>query len=129
MQTVRAILALLSARFAQIEATYQHAAAHARVPAQQQIIQHGHRGKLPQVLEGASDTSSRDLMGLEAQQVFAIEDNPASHRLVDPRNYVEQGSFARAVRADHSKEFARQHLEGDITQRFDARELHRNLFY
>src|SRR5579875_2973907 len=50
-------------------------------------------------------------MGLEAQQVFAIEDNPASHRLIDPRNYVEQGSFARAVRADHSKEFARQHLE------------------
>src|SRR5581483_4725596 len=111
MHTVCAVLSFFLAGWTEIDTAEYDAAAHADMSTQEQVIEHGHGGKLPQVLERAGDACARHVVSFNAQQVLAGKGNAACDWLIDARKHIEQRGFARAIGADDREELSALNLE------------------
>ena len=98
------------------------APAAARVAPHQHVLQHGHRAKELDVLERPRDPAHDDPVRRRAQQVVAVELDRAVVRPVDPRDQVEDGRFAGAVRADQPDDLTLVRVERDVVERDDPAE-------
>src|SRR5580704_13642791 len=94
------------------------------VPAKQQVLQHACMLKQLDVLEGARDAAARDLVRPHSGDVFALEQEPALGRVIDPAYKVEDRRLAGTVRADQGKDLARLDREADAIDGADAAETH-----
>jgi hypothetical protein len=91
-------------------------------------LQHAHLRERTHKLEGARDTGPAALVRRRGGDIAALEDDPPLLRPVDAGDQVEQGGFARAVRADQAQDFALGHARADTVDRPQAAERFRDLF-
>jgi hypothetical protein len=64
----------------------------------------------------------RDLVRREAEQALAVEADVAGVGAVEPRDEVEDGGLAGAVRADQAGDLAALDVEREAVERDDAAE-------
>ncbi len=76
------------------------------VRAHEDVVEHRHRPKEHDVLEGADDSDGGDAVCGLTQQVGSVEDDAPGIRVVEPRDDVERGRLARSVRADQPCDLA-----------------------
>ena len=98
-----------------------------RVPADEDVLEDGHRTEQVDVLERPGDAPPHDLVRRGAQQRRAVELDLAGIRRVEPRDDVEHRRLARAVRADQARHDAPVDVEGDAVQSHDAAEPQRDV--
>ncbi len=93
------------------------------VAAEQEVLQD--RGVLEEldVLEGARDAAPGDLVRRHARDVLVAEDEPARARIVDPRDEVEDGRLAGAVRTDDREDLALRDVEAHAVDGANAAEV------
>ena len=70
------------------------------------VVEHGQVGEEPDVLKSARNANLIDDMRLHAVDPVAFERHGTLRGQVDARHHVEDGGFARAVRADQPHQFA-----------------------
>ena len=75
------------------------------------VLQHGHVGEEPDVLEGAGDACLGDQVGLGRQDGALVADRALGGD-VQPGEAVEEGGLAGAVGADESDDLAR--VDGEV---------------
>ena len=98
-----------------------------RVPADEDVLEDGHRPEEVDVLERPRDAPPHDLVRRGAQQRRAVELDLAGVRRVEPRDDVEHRRLARAVRADQARDDAPVDVEGDAVESDDAAEPQRDV--
>ena len=91
-----------------------------RVPADQQVVQHGGMLKQLDVLEGARDTECGDLVRRLVGQFGAHVVDVARCRCVDAADQVEDGRLAGAIGADQGEHLTLFDIEADIVHSQDA---------
>src|SRR5205085_11100382 len=91
--------------------------------AEEQVLEHGRVLEQLDVLERARDSAPRDLVRRHARDVLVAEDEPPAVRIVDPRDQVEDGRLARAVRPDDREDLPLLDGEGDAVDGADAAEV------
>ena len=91
------------------------------------VFEHCEPRKESEVLERPRDASVGDFVGVDCQQVFAIEHDLTGIRFVDPRHDVEQRRLAGAVRADQTADLVLIDRERQLVERDDAPEPYRHL--
>ena len=94
----------------------------ARVGADEHVVQHGHRPEQLDVLEGASDPAPDDPVHGRLQQALTGELDLALVRRVEPRDHVERGRLAGAVRPDQPDDLAFLDVERDPVEGDDPAE-------
>src|SRR5438552_3937824 len=95
---------------------------HAHVASDAHVVEAGHVVEEPDVLEGASDAPSRDLVGLRPGDVTAVEnDSSAGWRKKSGQN-VEEGRLAGTVRPDQGEDLSSLDVEADVVDRNQAAE-------
>jgi len=100
----------------------------------QQVFEHGHARKEPDVLEGAHDARLvGDAVALQAGEfLFALRgmehDGPGTGA-VKPCDAVEQRGLACAVGADHRRDAFARHLEREAVDGRDAAKAHHELLH
>src|SRR3990172_5331733 len=70
--------------------------------ADEDVFEGAHFGKKPDVLVSARYSKAGDLVGAQALDGCAFEDNFTLVTFAKTRNAVEESGFPRAVRADHA---------------------------
>jgi hypothetical protein len=100
----------------------EEVAPHPAVDSDHDVLEHGHGGKEGKVLEGATDPQRRDLMGGEADDGLATEDDVPGAGRVQPADAVEQGGLAGPVGADQAEDLAFLYVEGNRVEGDDAAE-------
>jgi hypothetical protein len=98
-----------------------------RVRADEHVFQHGHRREQLDVLEGAGNPQLDHAARRRVQQRMSVEQNVAGVDAVEPRDHVEGGRLARAVRADQTGDGALLHVERHVVQCDDAAEVQRGM--
>src|SRR4029453_10010825 len=93
----------------------------ARVHPDQNVLDGGHVGEEPDVLERPTDAESRGLGGAEAEERLTAEGHAALVRHVEPGEDVEERGLAGSIRPDDRHDAA---LEGEVhaVQRGEASE-------
>ena len=86
------------------------------------VVEDGHPLEEGDVLEGAGDPQAGALVGPEARDVAAFEDDPPPLRRVEAGDHVQDGGLPRAVRADDGEDLAPEHLERHPGERPNAPE-------
>src|SRR5690349_1297778 len=97
-----------------------HARARAHMTADHHVFERGQIGEKTDVLERARDSRSRDLIGPEALEPFAVEDESAVVRRGHAGEHVEERRLAGAVRADQAVDRALLERKRDLAQRLQA---------
>src|SRR6266850_2190049 len=85
--------------------------AKARMRADQHVVDHGHAGERPVVLEGSHHAARSDAVRRQAEDRLAGEAHLAARRRIGAGDDVEGGRLAGAVRADHAEDLAFVDLE------------------
>ena len=75
-----------------------------------------------EVLEGARDPAPDDLVRRNPEEVVAVEDDAPPFGLVEPRDDVERGRLAGAVRPDQPDDLALLGRERHVVERENAAE-------
>ena len=101
----------------------QHAGAHVHVPAQHDVVEHGHAGEQRDVLERARDAECGDLRRARMGDVAAFEGDGAAGRAVEARDHVEQGGLAGAIRTDDRHDLAATDGHRHVLNRAHAAEV------
>ena len=78
-------------------------------------------------LERAPDALPRPPRRAPTGDVATAVDHTPARRRPQPREHVEQGGLARAVRSDESEDLARTHLDRHVVQRHHAPEADRHV--
>src|SRR5262249_18895166 len=118
----RAVLHLLLPGRAPVEKRGERTRAHAYVPTEHDIVEHGQPAEQGDVLERARDTEPGDLRWPSVRDVAVLEQDGAAIGLVEAADHVEQRRLAGAVRADNRDDFAAAHRDRDILDRAHAAE-------
>src|SRR5579859_2625671 len=104
----------------------QHGARHAGavpgVGADHDVVQRGHVGEEPDVLEGAGQAQAGDLVGPAAGQVDTGEAGLALGRLIHVGEDVERRRLARPVRTDQGEDLALVDVQVELGDRHDPAE-------
>ena len=90
--------------------------------ADQDVLDHRHRRKQLDVLEGARDAAPDDPVGGRAKERLAVEEHVARIRLVEPSDDVEGRRLPCAVRADQSDDAPLVDVQRDVLERDDPGE-------
>ncbi len=98
--------------------------ADARVPAGEQVVEHGHVAEQFAVLERARQAHSRDLVRRPPADVFAAKAD-RSLAAVDAADAVERAGLAGAVGADQREQLAGPHAERHIVEHREPAEAQR----
>ena len=77
------------------------------------VLPHGHAAEGAELLEGAADAATVDLIGPEARDGLAGEADVAAVGPVEAGDDVEERRLAGAVRPDDPHDLAGGHVEGD----------------
>ena len=93
------------------------------------ILQHRHRVKQPDILEGAGDPGVHHLVGLQPLQRGAREGDAAAGGLIVGGDDVKQGGLTRAVRADKAKDLRLVNMEADVVDGPQAAKLHGDVLH
>ena len=99
----------------------------ARVGADEDVLEDGHRREELDVLERARDAPAHDLVRRRAEQALAVERDLARLGPVEARDDVEGGRLAGAVGADQAGDLALLHRERDVVEGDDAAEAARDV--
>src|SRR5262245_46609277 len=93
--------------------------------ADEHVLQHGHPAEEALILEGARDADGGDGVRRQGCEVPAavIEGESAGGRPVNPRDHVEHGGLARAVRTDQPDDLPFLHAEVEAVERPEAPEV------
>ena len=102
---------LLARRPAEVDAAGQDPRAQVDVPADLDVVEHGHALEQGDVLEGPRDPELGAPVRLEAGDVVPVEADVAARGRVDAADAVEDAGLARAVGADDGEEVAGVDLE------------------
>src|SRR5260370_19291558 len=97
------------------------------VPADQKVAEHSRILEQFDVLECAGDTELGDAEGGLLGDVLILEINLARCRAVDPRDQVEDRTFAGSIGADDREYLALLYREADSVDRFQAAEMQRQI--
>jgi hypothetical protein len=98
----------------------------AAVAADLHVVEHCHAVEQRHVLERAADAElGNDVPGLGEDRA-AFEQDIAVVGNVEPRQAIEEGGLACAVRADQPGDLAGRDVEADAVERYDAAEAHRD---
>ena len=84
-----------------------------RVGTENEIALQGHRREQMPLRRHVGDPSARYAVGGTSRQVLPVQDDPAGHRLKQPRDSPEERRLARAVRADDRHRLASANLDVD----------------
>ena len=95
----------------------------AGVASDEDVLQDGHVGEEPDVLEGAGDAGRGDLEGLGRQDVALVADLALGGD-VEAGEAVEEGGLAGAVGADEADDLAAVDGEVDVAYGGEAAEAH-----
>lgn len=95
----------------------------AGVAADEDVLQDGHVGEEPDVLEGAGDAGLGDEVGLGRQEGAAVADGALGGD-VEAGEAVEEGGLAGAVGADEADDLAFADGEADVVDGGEAAEAH-----
>jgi hypothetical protein len=101
----------------------------AAVSADEDVLEHRHRAEELEVLERARDALAHDLERGLLQERSAVEEHVARVRPVQPRDDVEGGRLARAVRADEPRDLPLLDVERHAVERDDAAEAQGDVPY
>ena len=93
-----------------------------RVPADEQVLEHGRVLEQLDVLERAGDAEAGDLVRRAPAEVDAVELDRSRRRRVEPADEVEDRRLAGAVRADQREHLAARDVEGHAVDGADAAE-------
>ncbi|MPM31753.1 hypothetical protein SDC9_78310 [bioreactor metagenome] len=93
------------------------------------VVRHRSVGEQPDVLEGTGHARLRKLVRLEPRHVAAFVGDRAGGGLVDARQHVEHGGFARAVGADDGNHLSLLERKVEIIHRAETAEHDRKVFY
>src|SRR5439155_9083877 len=118
-----AVRELERAEARQEEELLREARAPVGMAAEQQVLQHGRVLEELDVLKRARDPAPRDLVRRHAGDVLVAEDQAAARRVVDPRDEIEDGRLARAVRTDDREDLPLFDGEGDAVDGANAAEV------
>ncbi len=99
----------------------------AGVPADEDVLEHGHRAEEVDVLEGARDPAAHDSVGRRLEQRRPVELHLSLVRRVEPRDDVERRRLAGAVRADQPGHDPLGDLERDAVEGDNAAESERDV--
>src|SRR5262249_51633287 len=88
------------------------------------ILQNRHRLEQGEILECAPNPERRDMIGSQRQERTIFEEDLSPGWSIQPTETVEEGRFARAVRADEANNMPFCHIKRDIIQRDNAPELY-----
>ncbi len=97
------------------------------VRSRHRVLEQAHRREQRQVLERPRDAESRDAVGADGQQVFAVESQATTCGVVDATHDVEHRGLAGTVRTDQSEDLAFGDLERQTVERHDSTEHDRDL--
>ena len=86
------------------------------------IVEHRHVVPQPNVLKGAGNPQSRDLVRLEAGSRFAADTNLPLAWLVEAADQVEDRGLAGAIGSDQSDQFAVIEGDAEVADRRQATE-------
>jgi hypothetical protein len=92
------------------------------VRADEHVLEHGHVLEERDVLERARDAAADDAVRADAQEVLAVEEHAPVVGAVKPRDDVEEGGLAGAVRADEAGDRALVLRERDVVEGEDPAE-------
>src|SRR4029453_2751280 len=106
----------------------EHAAAEAVIARDKQVFDHAERREKLEILEASRDAQTRYLFRRPADQILAVESDPAQLWPVDSTDAVEQRGLAGAIRPDQRGHVSFEHVKPDITQDLQAPEAQRNVF-
>jgi hypothetical protein len=87
------------------------------------ILQHRHGLEQGEILERAPNPERRDMIGSQRQERPIFEKDFSAGWGIQPAEAVEEGRFARTVRADEADNVPLCHIKRDVIQRDDAPEL------
>ena len=110
-----ALLRLL--RLAHANQAGQKARVDVRVQAHLDVVEHRHVAEQAQVLERASQTHARNLVGRHADNLTARKHDGAALGRDDARENIQQRGLARTVRSDQRMHMAGANLDVDIVGR------------
>jgi hypothetical protein len=93
----------------------------------QDVLEHGHRPEELDVLERARDALTDDRVRCRAEDRLPVELHAPRVRLVEPRDDVERGRLAGAVRPDEARDLAFLDVERHAVEGDDAAEAERDV--
>src|SRR5437588_850942 len=106
-----------------------------RIDPDHDVLEGGHQGEQPDVLERPADPEARDLEGTAGpfhqreqrnrsrlEQLLALEPNGSVGGRVDPGDHVEERRLARSVRPDEAEDLALPDDEIDVVERAETPE-------
>ena len=99
----------------------------ARVDPDHDVLHHRERREQREVLEGPPDAQRGHAVGAEAEDRPAREQDRALVGCVELAHAVEERGLPRAVRTDEADDLTIADVEGDVIQRDDAAETHRDV--
>src|SRR5207247_7581426 len=102
-----------------------HAAAEARVGADEHVVEGGEPAEYLRVLKCPRDAEPRHRVRSAGQQVVPVETDVPGEGAVEPGHDVEDGRLARPVGSDEREDLPCPHGEVDVTQRGEPAEANR----
>ena len=124
-----AVLRLFPLRATPPDRLTEQARFHHRQAAGHDVVQHTHAIEKGDILEGARDAQTGDLIGLHRPAPVALEPDLSFLRDVKARDDVQHGGLARPVRPDDRPYLAIADVEGDIGDRVHAAEAQRDVLH
>jgi hypothetical protein len=113
---------LLLLREPPVDERAQHAGFHVDVPAQHEVVEHGHAAEERDVLEGARHAQLGDLARRQVGDVALLERDAPRVRMVEAADHVQQARLPRPVRPDDRKNVPFRHVEAHAGDRLDTAE-------
>ena len=95
----------------------------------QQVFNHRHFAEQTHVLESSHHAHAGDLLARQPFQVLVAQHNGAAGWLIETGQAVEDGGFARAVRADKRNDFPLAQLQRHVVDRQQAAKTHHQTVY
>src|SRR5258705_45177 len=86
------------------------------------MLPNRHVGEQPDILKGSRNSRPHDLVRSPSSYIVALKQDCALAGTIGPRDNIERGGLAGAVRADDADTLSRQNLECNITERADTAE-------
>ena len=87
------------------------------------VVENGHVGEKPDILECAGHSERRDFMGFFAANRNAVKGNLTAGWRIHPGEQVEDGGFACAVGTEQARQLSRLYGDADVADCGEAAEL------
>ena len=120
-------LPLLTAHAGSPQHRAEHAGVRVAVLGRHDVLHHAHVQEEPQRLERARDAALADLVRLEADEAFPLEQDVAAVRPVDAGDQVEERRLPRAVRPDDADDLALVDVDVEVDDDGETAEVERDL--